>query len=122
MGYFPVRYDSRVVIYDRRGFIRLATTLIITICFFQEKEKGTSTEQADQPMNLSNQCTIRSQSIIEHIIENMLDEPVPQGTLAPFCQGSVKLGPIPDLGRYLSTTIWADICIKGYICIELNSL
>ena len=25
MGYFPVRYDSRVVIYDRRGFIRLAT-------------------------------------------------------------------------------------------------
>ena len=25
MGYFPVRYDSRVVINDRRGFIRLAT-------------------------------------------------------------------------------------------------
>ena len=25
MGYFPVRYHSRVVIYDRRGFIRLAT-------------------------------------------------------------------------------------------------
>ena len=25
MGYFPVRYDSRVVIYDHRGFIRLAT-------------------------------------------------------------------------------------------------
>ena len=25
MGYFPVRYDSRVVIYDRRGFIILAT-------------------------------------------------------------------------------------------------
>ena len=25
MGYFPVRYDSRVVIYDCRGFIRLAT-------------------------------------------------------------------------------------------------
>ena len=25
MGDFPVRYDSRVVIYDRRGFIRLAT-------------------------------------------------------------------------------------------------
>ena len=28
MGYFPVRYDSRVVIYDRRGFIRLATALL----------------------------------------------------------------------------------------------
>ena len=27
MGDFPVRYDSRVVIYDRRGFIRLATGL-----------------------------------------------------------------------------------------------
>ena len=25
MGYFQVRYDSRVVIYNRRGFIRLAT-------------------------------------------------------------------------------------------------
>ena len=25
MGYFPVRYDSRVVIYEHRGFIRLAT-------------------------------------------------------------------------------------------------
>ena len=25
MEYFLVRYDSRVVIYDRRGFIRLAT-------------------------------------------------------------------------------------------------
>ena len=28
MGYFPVRYDSRVVIYDRRAFIRLATGVI----------------------------------------------------------------------------------------------
>ena len=25
MGYFPVRYDSRVINYERRGFIRLAT-------------------------------------------------------------------------------------------------
>ena len=25
MGYFQVRYDSRVVNYDRRGFIRFAT-------------------------------------------------------------------------------------------------
>ena len=25
MGYFQVRYDSRGVNYDRRGFIRLAT-------------------------------------------------------------------------------------------------
>ena len=24
MGYFPVRYDSRVVIYERKTFIRLA--------------------------------------------------------------------------------------------------
>ena len=27
MGYFPVRYDSRVVIYKRKMFIRLATGL-----------------------------------------------------------------------------------------------
>ena len=27
MGYFQVRYDSRVVNYDCRGFIRLATGL-----------------------------------------------------------------------------------------------
>ena len=29
MGYFQVRYDSRVVIYDRRGFIILATGLVV---------------------------------------------------------------------------------------------
>ena len=27
MGYFPVRYDSRVVIYNHRGFIRLGTVV-----------------------------------------------------------------------------------------------
>ena len=27
MGYFQVRYDSRVINYDRRGFIRLSTGL-----------------------------------------------------------------------------------------------
>ena len=30
MGYFQVRYDSRVVIYDRRAFIRLTTGLLST--------------------------------------------------------------------------------------------
>ena len=30
MEYFQVRYDSRVVNYDRRGFIRLATGRFIT--------------------------------------------------------------------------------------------
>ena len=33
MGYFQVRYNSRVVIYDRRGFIRLATGLICVESF-----------------------------------------------------------------------------------------
>ena len=28
MGYFQVRYHSRVVIYDRRAFIRLVTGLL----------------------------------------------------------------------------------------------
>ena len=31
MGYFQVRYDSRVVIYDRRAFIRLATVRRVKI-------------------------------------------------------------------------------------------
>ena len=30
MGYFPVRYDSRVVKYDRKMFIRLATVFFNT--------------------------------------------------------------------------------------------
>ena len=34
MGYFQVRYDSRVVNYDRRGFIRLATGFVIHICSY----------------------------------------------------------------------------------------
>ena len=29
MGYFQVRYDSRVIIYDRRAFIRLAAVVFI---------------------------------------------------------------------------------------------
>ena len=29
MGYFPVRYDFRVIIYERKMFIRLATGLMI---------------------------------------------------------------------------------------------
>ena len=28
MGYFPVKYDSRVVIYERKMFIRLATEIV----------------------------------------------------------------------------------------------
>ena len=28
MGYFPVRYDSRVVIYEHKMFIRLATDVV----------------------------------------------------------------------------------------------
>ena len=34
MGYFQVRYDSRVIIYDRRGFIRLATGGLIFLDLF----------------------------------------------------------------------------------------
>ena len=32
MRYFQVRYDSRVVNYDRKGFIRLATALLLHPC------------------------------------------------------------------------------------------
>ena len=31
MGYFQVRYDSRVVNYNRRGFIRLATGQLLSL-------------------------------------------------------------------------------------------
>ena len=37
MGYFQVRYDSRVVNYDCRGFIRLATGLFQSIIFAQRE-------------------------------------------------------------------------------------
>ena len=33
MGYFQVRYDSRVVIDNRRAFIRLATANKLTILY-----------------------------------------------------------------------------------------
>ena len=36
MGYFQVRYDSRVVNYDRRCFIRLATDHHYSDFFFRE--------------------------------------------------------------------------------------
>ena len=37
MGYFQVRYNSRVVIYDHRAFIRLATA-VVGYLFLQSKE------------------------------------------------------------------------------------
>ena len=36
MGYFPVRYESRVVIYEHKMFIRLATALCFE--FFNDEE------------------------------------------------------------------------------------
>ena len=33
MGYFPVRYDSRVVNYNHRGFIRLATGVAVMMVY-----------------------------------------------------------------------------------------
>ena len=35
MGYFQVKYDSRVVNYNRRGFIILTTGLAMTFIFLQ---------------------------------------------------------------------------------------
>jgi hypothetical protein len=51
---------------------RVAKTLLK-----QEEEKGnhSGTGNEDAPLNLSSQCTIRGQTIIEHIIENCLDKP-----------------------------------------------
>ena len=36
MGYFQVRYDSRVVIYERKMLIRLATGAYFKTCFYIE--------------------------------------------------------------------------------------
>lgn len=41
----------------------------------QEEDKLTEPCR-DSPLNLTNQCTIRGQQIIEHIIENILDKPI----------------------------------------------
>ena len=44
MGYFQVRYNSRVVNYERRGFIRLATPKLIlhpmlaVLCHLKKRE------------------------------------------------------------------------------------
>ena len=42
MGYFQVRYDFRVINYDRRGFIRLATVRL-----YELAEKGIKEGQID---------------------------------------------------------------------------
>ena len=41
MGYFPVTYDSGVVNYDRRGFIRLATGVVLPLNVAVRKRKET---------------------------------------------------------------------------------
>ena len=49
MGYFPVRYDLRVVIYDRRGFIRLATDLSPpNLSIPSERSSGRMDEDSDR--------------------------------------------------------------------------
>ena len=40
MGYFPVRYDSRVVIYDCKMFIRLATLINKLLKFAPSEDKA----------------------------------------------------------------------------------
>ena len=37
MGYFQVRYDSRVVIYERKMFIRFATGVSVTTLTVHDK-------------------------------------------------------------------------------------
>ena len=42
----------------------------------KQEEDRLAEPAPDSPMNLTNQCTIRGQQIIEHIIENILDKPM----------------------------------------------
>ena len=46
MGYFPVRYDSRVVNYDCRGFIRLATDGKIKVFNFDHLQQSSFADQS----------------------------------------------------------------------------
>ena len=57
---------------------KVATTLLK-----QEEDKLVEPPKEDSPMNLSQQCTIRGQQIIEHIIENILDKPMEGGQGTP---------------------------------------
>lgn len=63
---------------------RVAKTLLK-----QEAEKGNQShgDSDDAPLNLSSQCTIRGQQIIEHIIENILDKPLADGERAADTSG-----------------------------------
>ena len=53
MGYFPVRYDSRVVIYERKMFIRLVTGLNISI--FESNQRYSN--------SFTKGCSLTSQAI-----------------------------------------------------------
>ena len=66
MEYFQVRYDSRVVNYDRRGFIRLATGLcqqclpisLFSVFYFRESSSFTSVKA---PTHVSTDSSTSSQ-------------------------------------------------------------
>ena len=48
MGYFQVRYDSRVVIYDHKMFIRLATALLFSFVVVAVKAGNILLEQTHE--------------------------------------------------------------------------
>ena len=58
MGYFQVRYDSRVVIYDRRAFIRLATVVSESTCFRTYKALANATAHTYIDFGLNRQIWV----------------------------------------------------------------
>ena len=77
MGYFQVRYDSRVVIYNRRGFIRLATGLFSAIIFTFCQVQGSHYKDAS------------SKSLWSVLTLPRVKFPI-KFYLAPFCSRRVK--------------------------------
>ena len=61
--------------------VRFVCNIFVTPLVLQEEDKLVAPPK-DCPMNLTNQCTIRGQQIIEHIIENILSIPM-TGPLDP---------------------------------------
>jgi hypothetical protein len=69
--YDNVKESAQFSVLRDAVWTRVAKTLLT-----QDKEKGNDahSNNGDKPINLSSQCTIRGQTIIEHIIENILND------------------------------------------------
>ena len=75
MGYFPVRYDSRVVIYDCRGFIRLATDHQTNVWAVQNCLTGKNSQiwTPIQSEYVGKLCYLKGAKLVPYIMNQHLD-------------------------------------------------